>query len=73
MIVQIRDIAASCAACGRAEFESLTHRRLVPTSTLKCRHCGASYTYLQLIDQIGEIAMRRANQALDALKKKKPD
>jgi hypothetical protein len=73
MIVQIRDIAASCAACGRTEFESSTRGRLVPTSTLKCSHCGASYSYLQLVDQIGQAAMRRANQALEELKKKKPN
>jgi hypothetical protein len=41
-------------------------------STLKCSACDASYTYLQLIDQIGEEAMRRANKGLDDLQKKPP-
>jgi hypothetical protein len=72
MIVKIRDISASCVACGGGEFEPLSPGPLGLTSMLKCSSCGTSYTYLQLIDVIGEEAMRRANKALDQLRKKKP-
>ena len=72
MIVSIGDIAARCVECGGGEFEPLSAEPLRMASTLKCSACGASYTYLQLIDQIGEEAMWRANKALDALQKKPP-
>jgi hypothetical protein len=70
MIVKIHDIAALCVACGGGEFESLSAQRLGPGSLLKCSGCGARYSYVQLIDQIGEQAMRQANTALDEQQKK---
>jgi hypothetical protein len=73
MIVSIGDIAAGCADCGGGEFEPLSAEPLRLASTLKCSACGASYTYLQLIDQIGEEAMRRANKGLDELQTKPPE
>jgi hypothetical protein len=72
MIVSIGDIAAGCVACGSGEFEPLSAEPLRLASNLKCSACGAGYTYLQLIDQIGEEAMRRANNGLDELPKKPP-
>ena len=69
MIVSIRDIAAWCVWCGGGEFEPLSDHPLRLGSQLKCSGCGARYTYLQLLDQIGEEAMRRANKAMDALKR----
>ena len=65
MIVSIGDIAAGCVECGDGEFEPLSAEPLRLASTLKCSACGASYTYLQLIDQIGEEAMRRVNKDPD--------
>lgn len=73
MIVSIRDIAAGCVECGDGEFEPLSAEPLRLASTLKCSACGASHTYRQLIDQIGEEAIRRANKALDELQKKPPE
>jgi hypothetical protein len=73
MIVSIGDIAAGCVECGAGEFEPLWAEPLRLASTLKCSACGASYTYLELIDQIGEEAMRRANKAVDELQKKPPE
>ncbi len=70
MIVRIGDIAAGCVECGGGEFEPLSAEPLRLASTWKCSACGASYTYLQLIDQIGEEAMRRANKAVDELQRK---
>ena len=65
MIVSIGDIAAGCVACGGGAFEPLLAEPLRLPSTLKCSACGASHTYVQLIDQIGEEAMRRVNKGLD--------
>jgi hypothetical protein len=39
-------------------------------SDLKCSACGTNIKYLALLDQIGEEAMRRANKAIDELKKR---
>jgi len=36
---------------------------------LCCINCGAKTRYLALLDQIGEEAMRRANRAIEDLKK----
>lgn len=68
--MKIGDIRASCIACGGDDFEPLDP--LAPSSVLKCSACGANYSYLELIDQIGEQAMARANKALDERQRKKP-
>ena len=65
MIVKVSDIAARCVLCRRHEFEPSSVKPLKARSVLRCTGCGARYTYVQLIDQIGEEAMRRANKALD--------
>ena len=70
MIVSIGDIEAHCEQCGGAEFDVSSAGRLRLASTLKCSACGARCTYLELLDQIGEEAMRRANKAVDALRKR---
>jgi hypothetical protein len=41
-------------------------------SELRCIGCGAKTRYLTLLDQIGEEAMRRANEAIEELKKNRP-
>lgn len=71
MIIAIGDITARCQKCGGAEFEVLTPGALRLTSELKCAGCGTTCKYLALLDQIGEEAMRRANKAIEELKKKK--
>ena len=71
MIVSIRDIQAWCVWCGGSEFDPLTPGPLRLATDLKCTACGARFTYLQLLDQIGEEAIRRANRAMDDLKKRK--
>ena len=70
MIVNIRDIAAWCVWCNGGEFEPLQPGPLRLSTELKCSACGAKYSYLQLLDQIGAEAIRRANKAMDELKKK---
>ena len=71
MIIGIGDITAHCDACGGTEFDVLSPGALRLTSELRCKGCGAKCKYLALLDQIGEEAMRRANAAIDELKKKK--
>ena len=70
MLVAIGDIAAKCARCGGEEFEPLTAGALRLATELKCNSCGAKVKYLALLDQIGEEAMRRANKAIDELKRR---
>ena len=70
MRVSIGDISAQCTRCGCGEFESLSVAPLRLAPELKCAQCGSRVRYLALLDQIGEEAMRRANQAIDELKKR---
>ena len=71
MIIGIGDIRGRCESCGGTEFDVLSPGALRLTSELRCKGCGARCKYLALLDQIGEEAMRRANQAIEELKKKK--
>ena len=71
MKIQIHDIVAECPRCNGREFEVLTPGALRLPSELQCTGCGAKTRYLALLDQIGEEAMRRANRAIDQLKKKR--
>jgi DNA-directed RNA polymerase subunit RPC12/RpoP len=71
MIISIGDITAQCPRCGGGEFEPLSPGPLRLASEYRCSGCGTKVKYLSLLDQIGEEAMRRANDAIDALKKKK--
>jgi hypothetical protein len=70
MLINIGDIAGMCGSCGGTDFEPLVAGRLRLASELKCTACGARVKYLALLDQIGEEAMRRANQAIEELKKR---
>ena len=71
MIISIGDITAYCEACRGTEFDLLSPGALRLTSELRCRGCGEHCKYLALLDQIGEEAMRRANEDIEALKKQK--
>jgi hypothetical protein len=72
MIVRIHDITATCRHCGGTNFQPLTAGPLRLPSELRCIGCGVKTRYLTLLDQIGEEAMRRANQAIEDLKKNRP-
>lgn len=71
MQVSVRDVTAKCPTCGSTEFDSM-HEPLRLTTLLRCSQCGAKTSYRDLLHQIGEEAMRRANQALEELRKKWP-
>lgn len=70
MLINIGDITAACPQCGGTDFEPLSAAPLRLATELKCNACGAKVKYLVLLDQIGEEAMRRANKAIDELKKR---
>ena len=70
MEIRIGEIVASCERCGARQFEPLAPGPLRLASNVRCTACGATVRYLVLLDQIGEEAMRRANQAIDELKKR---
>lgn len=71
MIIRIGDITAHCERCRKTDFDLLSPGALRLTSELRCTACGTKCKYLGLLDQIGEEAMRRANDAIEGLKKKK--
>jgi hypothetical protein len=68
MDIRIGEIVASCERCGAKEFAPLAPGPLRPGSDLRCSACGATVRYVALLDQIGEEAMRRANQAIEELR-----
>ena len=70
MDINIGDITAACARCGGTDFQPVSAGSLRLATELKCTQCGSKVKYLQLLDQIGEEAMRRANKAIDELKKR---
>lgn len=69
MLVGIGDISAACKGCGGIDFKVLSTGALRLTSVLACTRCGRETPYLDLLDAIGEEAIRRANEALAKLKK----
>jgi hypothetical protein len=69
MIVSIRDVSARCAGCGGTDFKQQESGALRLASVLTCTACGRETTYRELLDSIGEEAMRRANEAFAKLKK----
>ena len=72
MIVSIRDISAKCAGCGGIDFKQLDGGALRLGTRMSCAECGRPTTYRELLEAIGEEAMRRANDALAKLKKNSP-
>ena len=69
MLVSIGHITAACERCGGTEFEALAAGELRLSSELECAGCGTRARYLALLDQIGEEAMRRANKAIEELRR----
>ena len=69
MQVTVGDITARCKGCGGTEFRALTMGTMRLTTRLACNTCDRVTSYLDLLDLIGEEAMRRANDSLAKLKK----
>jgi hypothetical protein len=72
MIVAVRDIAARCRKCSNSDFRPLSGGDLRLATAMACTHCGQKTTYRDLLEQIGEEAMKRANEAIARLKRPKP-
>jgi hypothetical protein len=72
MMVSIRDVSARCASCGGTDFRPLDAGAMRLATRMACLGCGSVATYRDLLDSIGEQAMRRANEALAKLKKNSP-
>ena len=68
MLVAVRDIIARCRKCGTTDFKPLAAGELRLTTAMACSGCGERTTYRDLLEQIGEEAIRRANEAIDRLK-----
>ena len=70
MLVAVRDITARCRGCGKTDFSPLGVGELRLTSVLACSGCGHRATYRELLEQIGEEAIKRANDAIARLKRR---
>lgn len=68
MLVAVRDIAARCRKCGKTDFRPLVPGPLRLTTPMACTGCDERTTYRELLEQIGEEAIRRANDAIERLK-----
>jgi hypothetical protein len=69
MLVSVGDINARCKGCSGTDFKILKPGTLRLTSLMTCTACDRVTTYLDLLDDIGEQAMQRANESLAKLKK----
>ena len=70
MLVSVGDISARCKGCGGTDFKVLRPGALRFTSMMTCTRCERVTTYFDLLDDIGEQAMSRANESLANLKRK---
>ena len=69
MIVSVGDISARCKGCGGKDFRVADEGPVRLTSRMACTDCGQVTSYRELLESIGEEAMRRANEALEKLRK----
>ena len=69
MIVSVGDLSARCKGCGGKDFRVVDAEAVRLTSRMTCTQCGHGVTYRELLESIGEEAMRRANEALENLRK----
>ena len=72
MIVSVGEVAARCRSCGGTDFTPAQPAQVRTLTRPRGPGCGAAATYEELLDAIGEEAIRRANRSLDELKKKTP-
>jgi hypothetical protein len=70
MLVAVRDIAARCRKCRGTDFQPLEAGEVRLTSVLACTACGHRATYRELLERIGEEAIKRANDAIARLKRR---
>lgn len=69
MQLQYGDISAWCQRCGSQQFELLAPEKGLQAKTVfGCLSCGAKAAHGDLLCQIGDEAVRRANDAMALLK-----
>jgi ribosomal protein S27AE len=68
MYIRINDLTAKCPACGHPDFRPLPGK-LTSEDRLTCGQCGVQTRYGELLDHMGEEAIRRAHDALEELKR----
>jgi len=73
MIVGVGEIRARCESCGGKEFEDVAPDALRVGTQLKCTKCGRRTLYGDLLEQIGERAMKQASDSLAKLRGKKDE
>ena len=71
MKLSVGHIAARCLRCGCAQFDAQDTAALSSDSILTCSSCGAKNAYHELMHQIGEQAIKEANESLARLRGKK--
>ncbi|HVL34431.1 MAG TPA: hypothetical protein VM489_02065 [Burkholderiales bacterium] len=69
MQVRVRDAKASCP-CGSSEFVAPHAAPYASDDVFACAECGRRRPYGELLEQIGDEAIRRARGALDAMKRR---
>ena len=69
MIVSVGDLSARCKSCGGSDFRVADAGAVRLTTRMVFTQCEHATTYRELLESIGEEAMRRANEALEKLRK----
>jgi hypothetical protein len=67
--IRIRSVSAKCSGCGASDFVP-PQMPFGIEDTFICSSCQQKMTYGELLDSIGEEAMRQAERALDSLRDK---
>jgi hypothetical protein len=73
MKLSVGHIEAQCLACGGADFDMPEMPSLSRDSVFTCAKCGRQNGYDDLLNQIGEQAMKQANESLAKLRGKKDE
>jgi hypothetical protein len=73
MIIGVGDVQAKCPECGGTDFDSVPRSELRTQSELTCSGCGRKSIYYDLLEQIGEQAMKQANESLAKLRGRKDE
>ena len=73
MIVGIGDIRGRCEGCGGTQFDEVAADALRSDTELRCTKCGRKTLYGELLEQIGEQAMKQASDSLAKLRGKKDE
>jgi hypothetical protein len=73
MKLSVGHIEAQCPGCGGADFDIPEAAALTSDSVLACASCGRQNRYGDLLNQIGEQAMKQANESLAKLRGKKDE